>query len=145
MQRPLAASRNRDTTTNRTITTTSPNPETPNPNPETPDPRPETRDPTNMRIARVIGTVTLNRRLAELKPGRLLVAQALDEQALAGHADHAPRASAMPESLVVFDELGAGAGQLIAVSEGREASMPFHPDDVPVDAYAAAILDCLEI
>jgi len=98
-----------------------------------------------MRIARVIGTVTLNRRLDELKPGRLLVAQALDEQALTGLAENKPRAGAMPESLIVFDELGAGSGQLIAVSEGREACMPFHPDNVPIDAYAAAILDQLEV
>ena len=37
--------------------------------------------------------------------------------------------------------LGAGVGQLVAVSEGREATMPFHPKRVPYDAYCAAILD----
>jgi ethanolamine utilization protein EutN len=47
----------------------------------------------------------------------------------------------MEQSLVVLDELGAGAGALIAVSEGREASMPWWPEHRPVDAYCVAILD----
>ncbi|HEX7008776.1 MAG TPA: EutN/CcmL family microcompartment protein [Phycisphaeraceae bacterium] len=98
-----------------------------------------------MRIARVIGTVTLNRRLSDLKPGRLLIAEALDDAALEGLGRQARRARPMPESLVVFDELGAGLGQLIAVSEGREASMPFYPQRVPIDAYCAAILDAVEL
>jgi ethanolamine utilization protein EutN len=50
----------------------------------------------------------------------------------------------MPQSLVVFDSLGAGVGQVIAVSEGREAAAPFYPRSVPVDAYCAAILDQIE-
>ena len=29
----------------------------------------------------------------------------------------------------------------IAISEGAEASAPFHPDQKPIDAYNAAILD----
>ncbi len=61
-----------------------------------------------------------------------------------GGVTNAKRAAAMPESLVVFDELGAGVGQIIAVSEGREASMPFHPDRMPIDAYCAAIIDELK-
>ena len=105
-----------------------------------------------MRIAKVIGTVTLSRKLPELKPGQFLIAEALDNQAL-----HAARGSAnsdvfatqrskpMPESLVVFDELGAGVGQIIAVSEGREACMPFYPTPVPIDAYNAALLDQVEV
>ena len=45
------------------------------------------------------------------------------------------------EEIVVFDELGAGLGSRIAISEGREAAMPFHPEVKPIDAYNAAILD----
>ncbi len=98
-----------------------------------------------MRLARVIGTITMTRKLPDLKPGRFVIADTLDDQALSGWRDHTPRKSPMPESLVVFDQLGAGVGQLIAVSEGREACMPFHPDKVPIDAYCAAILDTLEV
>jgi len=94
-----------------------------------------------MKIARVIGNVTLNHREANLRPGRLLVAETLDAAALAGIERSAPRATSMPQSLVVYDEMGAGVGQIIAVSEGAEASMPFRPEHVPIDAYCAAILD----
>ena len=98
-----------------------------------------------MRIAKVIGCLTLSRKLPELKPGRFLIAEAFDHAALVGIKEGRPRKSAMPESLVVFDELGAGVGQVIAVSEGREACMPFYPVQVPIDAYSAAILDHVEV
>ena len=98
-----------------------------------------------MRIARVIGTVTINRRIEALKPGRFLIAEALDGRALAGLDAAAPRATPMPESLVVFDELGAGVGQLIGVTEGREATVPWHPEKVCIDAYATAILDRIDL
>lgn len=98
-----------------------------------------------MRIARVIGTVTLNRHLPDLKPGRYLIADTLDAGALAAVDRHGARMRPMPESLVVFDCLGAGIGQFIAVSDGREAALPFFPDPVPVDAYCAAILDQVSV
>lgn len=98
-----------------------------------------------MRIARVIGTVTLSSRLKDLLAGQYLIAEALDSQALEGLDRKARRAQPMPESLVVFDQLGAGVGQLIAVSEGREAAQPFWPKRVPVDATCAAILDRVEM
>ena len=97
-----------------------------------------------MRIARVIGTVTLNQQLPDLKPGQFVVAEALDGAALVGLDEHARRARPMPESLIVFDQLGAGLGQIIGVSEGREACAPFWPEKVPLDAYCAAILDNVE-
>ena len=98
-----------------------------------------------MRVARVIGVVTLSRQLPDMRPGQYLVLEALDAQALGGLAQHAPRRTPMPESLVAFDQLGAGVGQIVAVSEGREAAMPFYPGRVPLDAYCAAILDQVEL
>lgn len=98
-----------------------------------------------MRIARVRGTVTLAPRLPELKEGRLMIVETLDGQALAGHSNDAPRDTPMPQSLVVYDELGAAEGQLIALSEGGEATQPFRPERVPVDAYCAAILDSIDL
>ena len=98
-----------------------------------------------MRIARVLGHVTLTPRLPELAAGTYVIAEALDGPAVRGHRDRAPRGSEASESLVVFDQLGAGVGQLIAVSEGREAAVPFHPARVPIDAYAAAIVDTLDV
>ena len=49
------------------------------------------------------------------------------------------------ETLVVWDELGAGNGGLIAVSEGGEAAEPFKPQLKPVDAYSAALLDSVDL
>ena len=88
-----------------------------------------------MRIARVIGNLTLNRQLPDLVAGRYLVVRPLDRAALAGDRRGGP------ESIVVFDELSAGIGDLVGISEGREATSPFWPKKVPYDCYNAAILD----
>ena len=49
------------------------------------------------------------------------------------------------EELVVYDILGAGAGSLIGVSEGREAANPFGKTKTPVDAYCACLIDHLDV
>jgi ethanolamine utilization protein EutN len=92
-----------------------------------------------MRIAKVIGDVTLNRWHPGLKAGsyRLVVPMTLAE--LAGDTEPAG------EELIAYDELGAGVGTLIALSEGGEAAQPFYPNDKPIDAYNAAILDNVRI
>lgn len=97
-----------------------------------------------MRIAIVIGRVVLNQKLASLAPGQLLLVEALDAAGLEDQAKTRYRTQPAPHSLVVFDSLGAHVGQWIAVSEGREATAPFHPRPVPIDAYCAAILDQVE-
>ncbi len=92
-----------------------------------------------MRIGEVIGTVTLSRVHPTLMGKTFkLVVPVLWDQLLAATAEPA-------EETVVLDELGAGIGVQIAMSEGREAAMPFHPDIKPVDAYNAALLDRLVI
>ena len=93
-----------------------------------------------MRIGEVIGTVTLNRQHPSLTGGRfkLVVPLSLDDLTGQGGAP-------AEELITVFDELGAGVGCQIAISEGREAAMPFYPDVKPVDAYCAAILDNVNV
>jgi microcompartment protein CcmK/EutM len=91
-----------------------------------------------MRIGEVIGTVTLNRAHPTMVGGTLKLAVPLTLANLAG----APIGG---EELVVFDELGAGIGSRFAMSEGGEAAQPFHPNDKPVDAYNAALLDQIQI
>ncbi len=88
-----------------------------------------------MRIARVIGTVTLNSKMPDLVAGRYLIVRPCDRQALAGGR------RSDDETVVLFDELGAGYGDLVALTEGREATAPFWPKKVPYDSYNAAILD----
>lgn len=98
-----------------------------------------------MRIARVIGKIVASRRLAEFPAGAFLICDALDGAGLVHHDRMQPRSGPMPESLIVYDETGAREGDLIAVSEGREASMPWYPRRVPNDAYCAAILDRIDL
>ena len=49
------------------------------------------------------------------------------------------------EDLVIYDLLGAGTGSLVGFSEGGEAAAPFYPEKRPVDAYAACILDHVQL
>ncbi len=92
-----------------------------------------------MRIGEVIGTVTLSRRHPSVTGARWKVVVPLTLDDLTGRGDKSA------EELIVFDELGAGIGSQIAISEGREAAMPFYPDVKPIDAYVAAILDRVDI
>jgi ethanolamine utilization protein EutN len=92
-----------------------------------------------MRIAEVIGTVTLSRVHPSLAGARWIIGVPFSLKAL--------RESKAPdgEDLVIFDSLGAGNGSRIGLSEGGEAAAPFLPDRRPVDAYCACILDQLVI
>lgn len=90
-----------------------------------------------MRIGDVIGTVTLNRAHPSLLGASIKLVAPLNWDNLADRWDE------RLEEIAVYDELGAGEGSRIALSEGREAAMPFHPEVKPIDAYNAAILDTL--
>jgi ethanolamine utilization protein EutN len=94
-----------------------------------------------MRIAQVIGTVTLSRCHASFAGARLRLAVPLSLDELRAPQNSQPLA----EELVVWDDLAAGIGSRIALTEGAEAAQPFRPHDKPVDAYNAAILDSIEI
>jgi len=88
-----------------------------------------------MRIAKVIGKVTLNQKLPELKPGSYLVVRTCNRGTLAGTN------KGNAETVVLYDSLSAGEGDLVGLVEGREATVPFRPDRVPYDSYNACILD----
>ena len=92
-----------------------------------------------MRIAEVIGTVTLSRCHPTVQGYRWIIGVPYSLKAL--KAKTAPDG----EDLVILDELGAGYGQKIGVSEGVEAMMPFHPNKKPLDAYCACILDVVAV
>jgi ethanolamine utilization protein EutN len=64
---------------------------------------------------------------------RLLLALPWTRETFAGDQRYAP-------GIVVYDDLGANVGQVIGISEGREAACPF-PQPTPVDAYCAALVD----
>lgn len=88
-----------------------------------------------MRIGTVIGRVTLSVRHPAFRGERLLLTLPWTAAALAagGASGHGP-------SVVVYDTLGAGPGQVITFSEGAEAARPFDPP-APVDALCTALVD----
>ena len=92
-----------------------------------------------MRVFEAVGSVTLSRCHPSYEGVRLVAAEPLGERLLGQPA------SDEPDLLIVWDDLGAGVGARIAVSDGAEAAQPFRPDLKPVDAYCAAILDHIEI
>jgi len=83
--------------------------------------------------------VTLSRGVETLKGARYLIVSPFSrEQYAAGLAKGAGMGK--DPSLVVYDNLGGGVGDVIGYEEGREAAQPFevHP---PIDAINAALVD----
>lgn len=91
-----------------------------------------------MRIAEVIGTVTLSRCHPTFVGGvlKLVTPLTLAELKSGSHGK--------ADTIVAWDAQGSGIGDKIALSEGGEAAQPFRPNDKPVDAYSAAILDQIQ-
>lgn len=92
-----------------------------------------------MRLGQVIGKVTLSTADPALCGARFMLVQPLSRAQLSG-APLLPLATA--SSLVVYDNLGAGIGQIIGFTEGAEAAVPF-AEPTPVDAYNAALVDTI--
>ena len=91
-----------------------------------------------MRIAEVIGTVTLSR-----------CHPSLDGLPLAHRRAVQPEGAARTtrpdgEDLVIFDDLGAGLGSRSASAKASRRRCRFYPNKKPVDAYCACILDTIE-
>jgi len=92
-----------------------------------------------MRIGEVIGTVTLSRSHPALVGARWIIGVPYSLKALAQDG------SGDGEDVVIYDNLGAGAGNRVGFSEGVEAAAPFHPKKTPVDAFCACILDSVAV
>lgn len=86
-----------------------------------------------MRMGTVIGRVTLSVRHPAFQGERLLLTSPWRKDTFEGKRVFDP-------AIVVYDILGAGVGQDIGISEGREAACPFEKP-TPVDAYCAALID----
>ena len=92
-----------------------------------------------MRIMECIGRVTLSQWEPSLTGASWKLAVPLMQSGLKGDTD------GRTEPIVVYDELGAGIGSLMAVTESADASTPFHPNSKPIDAYCAALLDMVSV
>ena len=87
-----------------------------------------------MYLGKVLGPVWATAKEAGLSGRRLFVVQPVNA---AGH----PHGRAV----VCADAVGAAAGSLVYYSRGREASLPFLPEEVPTDTTIVAIVDELHL
>ena len=92
-----------------------------------------------MRLAKVIGTVTLIHSIAEFEAATLKAVLPLKLDELEKQDTDSP------DFLVMWDELGTRNGDVVALSEGGEAAQPFRPAIKPVDAYNAALIDEIDL
>lgn len=94
-----------------------------------------------MRVAEIIGRCTLSVCHPSLRGAKWLVGVPLTQEGIQNVSAGKSKGTGRNEAFVIYDDLGAGNGDLIAVSEGAEAAAPFAPNLKPIDAYSAAILD----
>ena len=92
-----------------------------------------------MRIMECIGLVTLSKWTPSLTGASWKLAVPLMHSGLNGEE------AGRTEPIVIYDDMGAGIGSLMAVTESAEASTPFYPNSKPIDAYNAAILDTVSV
>jgi microcompartment protein CcmK/EutM len=83
-----------------------------------------------MQLARVIGTVVVTPKDENLSGVTLLLVQPITTA-------HEP----VGKPLVAVDAVGAGVGEEVFFVRGKEASFPFFPTEVPVDAGIVGIVD----
>jgi carbon dioxide concentrating mechanism protein CcmL len=95
-----------------------------------------------VRIAQVIGRVTLSVQDPSYKGGRWLMCNPLEAEHYNTACQTLPPLSAQ-SSLIAYDSLGAGDGDIVGIVEGAEATAPFD-HDIPIDAITVAIFDSLK-
>jgi microcompartment protein CcmK/EutM len=83
-----------------------------------------------MQLARVIGTVVVTPKDENLNGVTLLLVQPITTDR-----------EAVGKPLVAVDAVGAGVGEEVFFVRGKEASFPFSPTEVPVDAGIVGIVD----
>lgn len=102
-----------------------------------------------MRLGKVIGTVTPGRIHPLLQSGQFKIVRPFTWKDFRKAHDGGTlcKEELVPtgEEVIAYDELSAGIGEWVAFSEGAEAAMPFYPNVKPIDAYAGAIIDTMEI
>ena len=87
-----------------------------------------------MILARVVGRVWATAKDSGLEGKKMLVLQPVDV-----------RLKDKGKPLVALDAVGAGAAELVYYCRGREASFPWLPDEVPIEATIVGIVDEVHI
>jgi ethanolamine utilization protein EutN len=89
-----------------------------------------------MRLGVVRGRVVLSEAIPALRGLRMVIVEPVTGANLASNPELGGG-----KALVAVDQLGPATGQMVGFVEGRTAANPFSPQDVPVDAYCALIVD----
>ena len=87
-----------------------------------------------MQLAKVIGDVVVTRKDENLTGVTLLVLQPI-----------AADGTNVGRTLVAADAVGAGVGETVFFVRGKEASLPFYPQEVPTDAGIVGIVDHVDV
>ncbi|MEN9991173.1 MAG: hypothetical protein RLZZ224_875 [Verrucomicrobiota bacterium] len=95
-----------------------------------------------MRIGHVIGRTVMSVQDASFKGGRFLLVSPLDASQFSQACTTSIPVTAQA-SIVVYDNIGAGEGDVIGFSEGAEATAPF-PSPIAIDALCIAIFDRID-
>ncbi len=83
-----------------------------------------------MMLARVVGRLWATIKTDTLEGKKLLVLQPVNA-----------RQQASGKMLVAVDAVGAGAAELVYYCRGREAALPWLPEEVPTEATVVGIVD----
>src|SRR5437870_677711 len=87
-----------------------------------------------MQIGRVVGRLWATVKNPSLHAQRVLIVQPVT-----------PELRETGKRLLCLDAVGAGAGELIYWSRGKEASFPFLPAEVPTEATIVGIIDKITV
>jgi ethanolamine utilization protein EutN len=83
-----------------------------------------------MQLGKVVGRLWSTQKNPSLVSQRFLVVQPVT-----------PELTDTGKQLICLDAVGAGAGELIYWTRGKEASFPFLPAEVPTEATITGIVD----
>ncbi len=83
-----------------------------------------------MRLARVIGTVVSTVKNSPMDGKKILILKPID-----------PQGRTFGSTLIALDSVGSGVGENVYYVEGKEASFPWYPAEVPCDCSVVGILD----
>ena len=83
-----------------------------------------------MYLGRVMGSLWATMKDANLTGQRILIVQPVNLQL-----------EAKGKQVLCTDAVGAGAGELVYYTKGKEASFPFLPVEVPTDMTVVGIVD----
>jgi ethanolamine utilization protein EutN len=87
-----------------------------------------------MYLGRVVGCVWATMKDSRLEGQRLLVVQPVT-----------PKLEPRGKRLICADWTGAGAGELVYWSRGREATYAFLPLEIPIDSTIVGIVDSINL